>query len=431
MKKQFLFLILLTGLFSSCIQDNFDNPPTNGVDPNMTANITIAGLKAMYTGTALQLPDSLIICGIVVADDKSGNFYKSIVIQDSTAGILIRMDNTGLFGSYPVGRRLFIKLGGLWMGEYGGLIQLGAAQTIGTTNEVDPIPAVLFDSYIFKGTLNNDVIPITVDITSLSNSHQNMLIRLQNVQFVPGDTGETFADAVFQQSVNLYIKDCNNNQAIVRTSGYADFAGTVVPSGNGEFVCIYSVYGSDQQLIVRDPSDLKLTGPRCGDPVIYKDFEDGALLSGGWTMQNVVGSINWATNTIGAQFGNVYAQCSNYIPPNTACETWLISPSMDLSSVALQNPIFSFENACNYSGAALQVYISEDYVSGLPSTGTWTLLPVALSSGSWSWVNSGNINLSAYYIGADFSNIHVAFKYTGSGTDGKTWELDEIKVIPQ
>lgn len=432
MKKQVFILFLLTALLSSCIQDNFENPPSNGVDPNMTANITIAQLKALYFGTAIELDDSMIISGVVVADDKTGNLYKSIIIDDGTAGILLRLENNGLFGSYPVGRRLFIKLGGLWMGDYGGLVQLGGQLSAGTTNEVDVIPAGLFDTYIFKGTINNPVVPIDVsDISLLDDSYQNRLIRLQNVQFTYGDTGKTFADAVAQQTVNLNLTDCNGNQLLVRTSGYADFAAQIVPGGNGEFVCVYSIFNTDQQLMVRHPADLKLTGARCGDPIIYQDFESGDVTYGGWTTQQVIGpSINWVTNNQSAQFGNAYGQCKNYLPPNIACETWLISPSMDLSSfaVSVENPIFSMESACNYTGANIVVYYSTDYVSGLPATGTWTILPVALSAGSWAWTNSGNIDLSTYTTG---NNVHIGIKYTGSGSDGKTWEIDEIKVVSQ
>lgn len=431
MKKRLFILLLLTGLVSSCIQNNFENPPSNGVDPDMTANITIAQLKALYFGTAIELDDSMIISGVVIADDKSGNLYKSIIIDDGTAGILIRMENNGLFGSYPVGRKLFIKLGGLWIGDYGGLVQLGKQLTAGTTNEVDVIPAGLFDTYIFKGTINNPVIPIDVTIASLDDSYQNRLIRLQNVQFTYGDTGKTFADAVGQQTVNLDITDCSGNQAIVRTSGYADFAATIVPGGNGEFVCVYSVFNSTVQLMVRHPADLKLTGARCGDPIIYQDFESGSVTYGGWSIQQPIGpSITWVANGQSAQFGAVYGQCKNYLPPNIACETWLISPSMDLSSfaVSVQNPIFTMESACNYTGADIVVYYSTNYVSGLPATGTWAVLPAAISAGSWAWVNSGNIDLSTYTTG---TNVHIGIKYTGSGTDGKTWEVDEIKVVPQ
>ncbi len=431
MKKHFFFLILLAGLLSSCLQQNIPDPDSNAVDPNMTATITIAQLKALYFGTAIQLDDSMIVSGVVVADDKSGNLYKSIIIDDGTAGILIRMENNGLFGTYPVGRRLFIKLGGLWMGDYGGLVQLGGNLTAGSTNEVDVIPAALFDTYIFKGSLNNTVTPITVDIPTLDDSYQNRLIRLQNVQFSYSDTGQTFADAVLQQTVNLTLTDCNGNQVFVRTSGYADFAGQIVPAGNGDFICIYGRFNTDQQLTVRHPADLNLIGARCGDPIIYKDFEDGTVTSGGWSVQQVIGpSITWTVNTTAAQFGGVYGQCKNYLPPNIACETWLISPSMDLSSFAasVQNPIFTMESACNYTGANIVVYYSTDYVSGLPATGTWNTLPVAISGGSWAWVNSGNIDLSTYTTG---TNVHIGIKYTGSGSDGKTWEIDEIKVVAQ
>lgn len=431
MKKQLLILLLFTGLLSSCIQDNYENPPNDGVDPNMTATITIAQLKALYFGTAIQLDDSMIISGVVIADDKSGNLYKSIIIDDGTAGILIRMENNGLFGTYPVGRRLFIKLGGLWMGDYGNLIQLGGQLSAGTTNEVDVIPAAMFDHYIVKGSYNNPVVPIDVDIASLDDSYQNRLIRLQNVQFAYADTGKTFADVVLQQTVNLNLTDCSGNQLLVRTSGYADFAGQTVPSGNGEFVCIYGIFSTDQQLTIRHPADLKLTGPRCGDPIIYKDFEDGSVTSGGWSIQQPIGpSVTWTANNQSAQFGNVYGQCKNYLPPNVACETWLISPSMDLTSFAssVENPIFSMESACNYTGANIVVYYSTDYVGGLPATGTWTALPVAISGGSWAWTNSGNIDLSTY---TTSSNVHIGIKYTGSGSDGKTWEIDEIKVVSQ
>jgi len=27
--------------------------------------------------------------------------------------------------------------------------------------------------------------------------------------------------------------------------------------------------------------------------------------------------------------------------------------------------------------------------------------------------------------------VHIGIKYTGSASDGKTWELDEIKVVSQ
>jgi hypothetical protein len=37
------------------------------------------------------------------------------------------MDGSGLYTSYPVGRKVAVKLKGLWLGDYAKMIQLGAA----------------------------------------------------------------------------------------------------------------------------------------------------------------------------------------------------------------------------------------------------------------------------------------------------------------
>jgi hypothetical protein len=50
-------------------------------------------LKSRYTigaSTPVKVTDDLIISGIVNADDKDGNFYKVITLQDSTGGIQIK-----------------------------------------------------------------------------------------------------------------------------------------------------------------------------------------------------------------------------------------------------------------------------------------------------------------------------------------------------
>lgn len=262
--KLLLFLTLITFGLSSCIQDNFDNPPVNGTDPDMTATITLADLKAMYTGTAFEITDSNLIVNVVVhADDKTGNFYKTLVVDDGTAGISIRMDQTSLFNQYPVGRRIFIKLKGLWIGEYNGLIQLGAEDPTSTTNGVAPIPSSFFDDYFFKGTLNNPLTIVSVaSMTDLDNSHQNRLVQITGVQFLASDTNGTYADAVTLSSLNRTLEDASGNNIIVRTSGYADFASTPVAKGSGEILAIYTVFGATPQLVLRSTSDVKFTNPR-------------------------------------------------------------------------------------------------------------------------------------------------------------------------
>ena len=126
-----------------------------------------------------------------------------------------------------------------------------------------------------------------------------------------------------------------------------------------------------------------------------------------------------------AQFGEYYGQISNYSNfSNTSCDTWLISPSVDLS--AINSPRLSFFSAQNYSGPALEVYVSNDYdgLSNPSVNGTWNQIQVNLSNGNWNWIDSGPINLQQY----KGENTYVAFRYQGSNSDGATWEIDDILI---
>ena len=158
------------------------------------------------------------------------------------------------------------------------------------------------------------------------------------------------------------------------------------------------------------------------DTYLNKNFDDNSITSGGWTSQNVIGSISWAASAFG---GKSFAKITNYVSTtsvNIACESWLISPPISLSTST--NPILSFQNAYKYTGSALEVYVSTNYNSGLPSSATWVPLTFTLSAGNFVFISSGNISLSNY----KNSNTRIAFKYLGSANDGSTWELDDVLV---
>lgn len=279
-------IFFLASVLTSC-NENFDEPPVEGQDPNIEANISIAALKAKYLGTAVKITEDLVIKGVVIADDRSGNFYKSLVIQDSTAGILIRMDGSSMYTKYPIGRRIFIKCKGLCLGEYSGLIQLGGAIDNTTSPPgVTTIPSAVFDDYILPGVWGINVQPIDVNINDLDNTYQNMLIRINDVQVSDADAGKTYADPIGLSSVNINIEDCAANSIIMRSSGYASFAGKQTPLGKGSVTAVYSVFGTDKQLIIRDYTDLKMDSVRCGGGVIsyvgIKSIRD-AFVSGSTT----------------------------------------------------------------------------------------------------------------------------------------------------
>lgn len=270
----FLMLISGIGLFFSC-KKTFDEPELPK-DPDLKATHTIAQLKAIHVepGVLDSIQEDMIVSGVVIANDKSGNLYKQIYIQDETGAIQLMLDASGLYNSFPVGRKVFVKCKGMCLSDYGGMIQLGVkAFTNGTTPSIQAIASNLINQKVIGGSLNNPVdITEVNDVRDLvDNDMQDPLlgnlIQLKDFQFE--DTTRTYSDtSAYKETINLSIKNCANAKINIRTSGYSNFAGVRVPSGNGNLIAVYTVYmptrSDKKQLILRDTSDVQFKGFRCG-----------------------------------------------------------------------------------------------------------------------------------------------------------------------
>lgn len=254
-------LFLLMGI-SSCVKEDFDVPPTGGKDPDIAVNFRIDSLKARYSGVNLLINEDLVISAVVTADDKSGNFYKQIIIQDTSGGIALLLEGSNAFNDYPIGRRIFIKLKGLYLVQYKGIFQIAAS--ISPDGSFNGIPTALYDRYILKGSYFHPVTPKLVTISQLNPTYQNLLIQLDNVEFQQSDAGQPYADGYNKISLSRVVKNCTGGTLETYNSGYSNFANQLTPTGKGSMVCIYSVYNTTGQLLLRDPSDLHLDSTRCG-----------------------------------------------------------------------------------------------------------------------------------------------------------------------
>ena len=412
--KTIVFASLLALASVSC-EKEFDTPKLNPAAASREINIKQIKDKYYSNINYKFKADSSLYC-VVIADESTGNLYKDIYVKDVTGALHVKLINSG--GLY-VGDSIRINIKGCLLNEYNKLIQLDSVNT---------------ETQIVKLSSGNVVKPQTLTIaqvlanTAATNSVQSKLIQLEGVEFLTADQNMPYANAAAKLSVNRILKSCDGQTLTVRTSGYASFASATTPTGNGTFVGIASQYGTTMQLILRQTTDAQMSGTLCGigggttTPGSYlnKDFNDNNLTSGGWTNIRVSGAIDWAVSTFSSQ---TFAKISNYVSAsNLPCETWLISPAINLSNATL--PQLTFLNAYKYTGAALEAYISTNYNSGAPNTATWTKLNFTLSSGNYVFVNSGAVNLSAY----KSAQVRIGFKYTGSATDGSTWELDDIII---
>lgn len=264
-----LFPILLIAataiIVPSCVDLNFDEPPLAGEDPGLTANTTIAQLKSRLVtpGSFVAIEDDIIIKGVVVADDRSGNFFNSFILQDETAGIDVRISISNAYNFFPIGREIYIKCKGLVLGDNSGVTQLGG-YTYTQTGSVRLGNIVNTGAFIFRGKKADEPAPKVRTINTLVGGDITTLVKLENVEFVPADTAEYFADAVGLRTLNRTIQDCNGNTIVVRTSGFATFAVDLTPKGKGSITGIYTVFGTTKQLIIRELSDVQMNDTRCG-----------------------------------------------------------------------------------------------------------------------------------------------------------------------
>jgi hypothetical protein len=268
-------IIATSSIISSC-KKKFDEPPYP-TNPNITVNTTIKALKALHTsaGAYDEIKTDLIISGVVIADDKSGNLYKNLYIQDSTGAINVLLDATSLYGSYPIGRKLFINCKGLTVSDYNGLIQLGIKAIVNNSPSIEGIPNALISQYITGGSLDNPVVPKAVTLSQLTTNMQDpylgSLIQLSNYEVIAADVTKTYADtSAYKATRNITIQSCagTSTNVIIRTSGYANFASYKLPTGNGTVNAIYTTFGTTKQLLIRDTSDVKFYATRCNGVVI-------------------------------------------------------------------------------------------------------------------------------------------------------------------
>ncbi|MGB4844947.1 MAG: DUF5689 domain-containing protein [Ferruginibacter sp.] len=440
-------LMLATVFTFSACKKNFDNPP-GAADPAIVANISIKALKALHTSAGAYdvITSDLIISGIVVADDKSGNLYKQLYIQDETGGLQVLLDANSLYGTYPVGRRVFIKCKDLCISDYNKTMELGVKAFVAGVPSIEGIPSSLISKYVVGGSLNNPVVPTVVTLAQLGGtSNTNMqdqyigsLVQLENFAF--NNLNATYSDtSAFKATVNLDLKNCSGDAIIIRTSAYSNFAGQRVAQGRGTLTAIYTVFNNTKQFIIRDVNDVEFNNtyacPLPPGTLFLEDFEsiganNGILTLPGWKNIGETGNISYQN----AVFGSTKcAKISAFSTGASTVTSWFITPSISLAGATA--PKLTFLEAAGYATGptVLEVLVSTNYNgSNTPSTSTWTQVWTKTATtptvGYGTLTSVGNINLTAF-IG---QTVYIAFKYSGGDpTKTTTYEFDDVKVLAQ
>lgn len=421
-KTQNIFLLILLAVAVTACKKDYDSPPVKDLP---TGNIiSIDSLRNMYVGIDSIIDLDLSIYGIVTADERSGNIYKTLFIQDETNAIKLELTSSSS-NTFFIGDKIRVSLKGAKLYAYKNMIAVA---------DIDP------EKNLIKQLGGQALTPEVVSIDSIDNlngvfsKYQAKLVRIDDVEFQCSDLYScpgvlnTWANAIDQSDESRLIEDTLGNSLIVRSSGYASFVNQSLPMGKGSIIGVVSQYNGDIQLTIRDPKEGTMNGARfINCAYLQKDFNDQDLLSCGWTTHSLSGTVNTAWEIYAAT--NSAASVSNYDGSAVLCESWLISPSINLVNAV--NPDLNFRNVVRYDVLPpLNVMISTDYdgVSN-PNTATWTDLTSLANwdsnTGTWSsWTSSGSIDLNAF----KQANVHIAFRLIGSTSNSSTWEIDDVIV---
>ena len=246
-------LLLLAGCVSKNGFDRDDGESPGG-DP-----VSVAYLKSLYRGYPLRVTDDVELRVVVTANDAYGAFRNTLVVQDATGGIEVKVGGRDLFTVFPVGQSVRIRCQGLVLGDYGGVVSLGAASD-DFAYENGFIPQSVWPQFLKKQGGVTDIRPDTLVFSDLAAAWISRYVAFERVQFVDAECSENWCDTM--SDTDRHLVDPAGDTLIVRTSAKADFANWPLPSGSGYIEGILSWFNRNYQLKVVSPKNAVMELPR-------------------------------------------------------------------------------------------------------------------------------------------------------------------------
>ncbi len=462
-KNLFVLSVLSLALvMSSCVSDDDYNLPDVSVEEPNIPQDKITTFLAVYQRLAqaqndgdptaiIPAEEELYIEGYVISSDQSGNFFEELIIQNKTddsnpsedprLGIRVSVNVSSLYNTYQFGRKVYIKLSGLTIGESNGVLVVAK----GEGSQVEQIQAYEYRDIILRGSEVAEITPKVTSIEDLSEADENTLIQLNDAQFHRSQLGMTFAGEASDEFDGFRtLESCaTNNTLDLQTSTFADFKSLNIDEGRGSIQGVYSRdFGDDfSVLIINSRADINFDSDDRCDPnvlecggaigtaqtIFSQNMESVSNISDleaqGWEQVLVSGSEEFVISSFS---GNQYAQISGFSSGENEMETWLVTPDINLDGSTDEALTFDLEVAYS-NGVILSVLITDSYTGDVTTT-EWTEVDVTIpnvpSNGFGGFNNVGDISIDCLD-----GDIRVAFKYVGSDPSATTrYHIDNVEV---
>ena len=267
---KYLSILALSLIATSCMND-FDEPQFNeppfGNNEIGEATHTIAELKEEYSSTisgnsVKQITEDIIIEGVVVANDESGNVYKQFIINDETGAMVIGVNDVGLYAMVPKGQRVRIACKDLYIGGYGKMAQIGGLYNgkVGRMNKnIYPKHVRLIG---IPDPTQPEMQPELIDDSFFTNENMENLatfVRLEGVEITEADGTALWAPEELKNSSNVVERNIKmgNTNIVLRMSTYADFANEAIPDGELNINGVMTRYNNYWQFVISHTTDIE------------------------------------------------------------------------------------------------------------------------------------------------------------------------------
>ncbi len=252
---RYTICVVAVSLLSGCY-DSFGDGGSEPTDDTPTPNVTTQQLSEMLESESLIIYDDMIVQGSVTSTDRNGNFYKSFIIERYGYGLEIL---EGLYDSYvhhDVGCVVSIKLQGLIISRYLGVLRVGVIPDEGSYYTSDYMSSdVVIDEHIFSSNEYEIIEPHVVEIGELDEDMCGRLICVESLQHLPSDSDtQPYTWEGYQQFVDNY-----GNSIWSYTSEYANFSLLSIPQDR---VCLCGIlqWGSISGVSGGEQYILKMRG---------------------------------------------------------------------------------------------------------------------------------------------------------------------------
>ena len=176
MKRKSINTILLAAvtLLAFCAVSCDEFPPVKYDDPEPyevytdedfsdCTLVTVKELKDMYKSSPVNITDNIYIKAQVISSDQSGNLYRTMYLQDATAGIELKIGTRNLYNDYKLGQWVYVKLKDLTLGDYNGMVGIGYRSHDPEYETAYIENQYIIDTHIFRGAMDEPVEPLLLE----------------------------------------------------------------------------------------------------------------------------------------------------------------------------------------------------------------------------------------------------------------------------